>query len=115
MRLTSRVVAVAILPVLLLGRSPGQSPTASNPQRQTFDTLVIEGGTLIDGNGGTPVRDVLIIIQGNRIKTVTQKGQAVYPSGARVVRADGKFIVPGLMDAHVHYASGCRSSFWRMV
>jgi len=103
MRLTSRVVAVAILPVLLLGRSPGQSPTASNPQRQTFDTLVIEGGTLIDGNGGTPVRDVLIIIQGNRIKTVTQKGQAVYPSGARVVRADGKFIVPGLMDAHVHY------------
>ncbi len=66
--------------------------------------LVIEGGTLIDGNGGEPVRDALIIIQGNRIETVSRKGQVSYPAGAKVVQADGKFILPGLMDAHCHYA-----------
>ena len=65
--------------------------------------LVIEGGTLIDGNGGTPIRDVVIILRGNRIETVSRKGQASYPAGAQVLRADGKFIVPGLWDAHCHY------------
>ncbi len=65
--------------------------------------LVIEGGTLIDGNGGQTVRDVLIVIRGNRIATVSRKGQATYPVGAQVLRADGKFIIPGLIDSHVHY------------
>ena len=32
--------------------------------------LVIEGGTLIDGNGGAPVRDSLIVIQGNKISVL---------------------------------------------
>src|SRR5882672_8863793 len=86
----SVVFAVAMLPALL-----AQGPSS--------DVLVIEGGTLVDGRGGAPVRDALIVVEGNIIKTVTRKGQAAYPSGARVIRADGKFIVPGLMDAHVHY------------
>ena len=71
---------------------------------QGSGVLVIEGGTLIDGNGGEPVRDALVIIRGNRIETVSQKGEASYPAGARVLQADGKYILPGLMDAHVHYS-----------
>ena len=74
----------------------GQAPEAA--------VLVIEGGTLIDGNGGQPVSDSLIIVRGNKIETVSRKGQASYPAGAKVLQADGKFIIPGLMDAHVHYA-----------
>lgn len=65
--------------------------------------LVIDGGTLIDGNGGAPVRDALIIVRGNKFETVSRRGQASYPAGAQVLHADGKFILPGLMDAHVHY------------
>ncbi len=67
-------------------------------------TLVIEGGTLIDGNGGTPLRDARIVIRGNKFEAVSRKGQDSYPAGAQVLHADGKFIFPGLMDAHVHYA-----------
>lgn len=66
--------------------------------------LVIEGGTLIDGNGGAPVRDVLIIVQGNKITNVSRKGQVSYPANAQVIQADGKFIVPGLWDSQVNYA-----------
>ncbi len=67
-------------------------------------TLVIEGGTLIDGNGGEPLPDALIVVQGNRIDSVSRKGQASYAAGAQVLKADGKFILPGLIDAHVHYS-----------
>ena len=67
--------------------------------------LVIEGGTLIDGNGGTPVPDAVVIIRGNKIETVSRKGQASYPAGAQVLKADGKFILPGLQDAHQHYSN----------
>jgi len=65
--------------------------------------LVIEGGTLIDGNGGPPVEDALIIIDGKHIRTVSTKGQARYPRDAQVLNADGKFILPGLHDSHCHY------------
>src|SRR5678815_5815221 len=37
--------------------------------------LIIEGGTLIDGNGGPPIRDVQIAIEGNRIASIGRKGQ----------------------------------------
>ena len=64
--------------------------------------LVIEGGTLIDGNGGAPVRDVQIVIQGNKITRIGRKGQN-RPDGAQVINGDGKFIVPGLIDSLVNY------------
>ena len=65
--------------------------------------LVIEGGTLIDGNGGTPIRDVVVLIQGNRITNISRKGQVTYPTNAQVIKADGKFILPGLWDAQTIY------------
>ncbi|MBI3940500.1 MAG: amidohydrolase family protein [Acidobacteria bacterium] len=72
-------------------------------QAEQSSIIVIEGATLIDGNGGPPVPGSRIIIRGNRIETVTRKGEGSNPAGAQVINADGKFIVPGLMDAHVHY------------
>ncbi|MBI4460996.1 MAG: amidohydrolase family protein [Acidobacteria bacterium] len=75
----------------------GQTPQPS--------VLVIEGGTLIDGNGGPPVPDALVIIRGDKIETVSRKGQTPYPAGAQVIRADGKFVLPGFQDAHQHYSN----------
>jgi len=71
---------------------------------QNAAQIVIDGGTLIDGNGGAPVRDAQIVIQGNRIAKIGKKGDAI-PGGARVVRADGKWIAPGLWDAQLNFYS----------
>jgi len=66
--------------------------------------LVIEGGTLIDGNGGTPVRDAVVVIEGNKITSVSRKGQTTYPANAVIIRADGKFVLPGLFDSQNSYS-----------
>ena len=46
------------------------------------NTLVIQGGTLIDGNGGAPVPNSVIVINGNRITAVGRAGQVQVPVGA---------------------------------
>ncbi len=73
-------------------------------QVQQPNALVIEGGTLIDGNGGAPVADSVVVIQGNKIASVGRKGQVTVPSGARVINATGKFVLPGLWDSQVAYS-----------
>ncbi|MEE8161415.1 MAG: amidohydrolase family protein [Acidobacteriota bacterium] len=65
--------------------------------------LVIEGGTLIDGTGSDPVPMAAIVIENGRFREVATSGQRVsYPPGAKVIQAEGKYVLPGLIDAHVH-------------
>jgi hypothetical protein len=90
--------------VLSLSALFGVYDHLSFAQAQRPEALVIEGGTLIDGNGGAPLPDSAIVIQGNRITSVSQTGQSPYPTNARVIRADGKYILPGLVDSQVSYA-----------
>src|SRR4029077_5727421 len=78
------------------------APLLAQAQQQT--ALVIEGGSLLDGNGGPPIANSVVIVAGNRISQVGKKGIA-YPANAKVIKADGKFVVPGLIDAKSNYAS----------
>ena len=70
--------------------------------RAQGQTLVLDGGTLIDGTGRAPINDAVIVIDGSRIKAVGSRGQVSYPANARVIRTDGRTILPGLVDPHVH-------------
>lgn len=75
--------------------------------------IVILGGRLIDGTGSDPVSDAVIIIEDNKIKAVSRKGDIKYPAEAKVIRTEGKTIIPGLIDVHVHVGGspgGCVSS-----
>ena len=64
--------------------------------------LVLSGGRLIDGFGGPPVDNAVVIIEGNRIKAVGREGALAIPEGARVLDTNGYTVMPGLMDMHVH-------------
>jgi len=74
-----------------------------NPLWGQNNVLVIEGGTLIDGTGRAPVPDSVVVIEGSRIRSVGTRGSVSYPAGAQVIRAEGKTVLPGLIDAHVHF------------
>ena len=64
--------------------------------------IVLRAGRLIDGNGGKPIDNASVVIEGNRIKRVSQ-GIVQFPKEAQIIDASGKTILPGLIDNHVHY------------
>jgi hypothetical protein len=75
-----------------------------------FQRLVIRGATLIDGTGGPPRGPVDIVIEGNRIADVQGVGYPKVPidtarrprRGDREIDATGMYVMPGLVDLHVH-------------
>jgi len=91
-RSVSLVVFTGVSSSLVFAQAPQVEPV-----------LVIEGATLIDGNGGAPLPDAAIVIRGNRIASVSRRGQAAYPPNAHVINAAGKFVMPGLFDSQVSY------------
>lgn len=90
---------VVFLVSLALGLGSLRIPTAGNQPPVT----VIEGGTLIDGTGGPVLENAVLIVRRNKIVAVGKKGTGSFPKDARIIPATGKFILPGLIDIHVHY------------
>ena len=60
------------------------------------------GGTLIDGFGGTPLRNSVILIEGDRIKAIGQVGHLTIPPNTEIISTEGMSVMPGLWDMHVH-------------
>lgn len=74
---------------------------------KTADTVestyaAFTGATIIDGSGGTPIADGVLLLQDGRIVAVGSKAEAAIPEGATVTDVSGKFIVPGIINAHGH-------------
>lgn len=65
-------------------------------------TLVVKGGTLIDGTGKAPLEHAVIIIENGRFKEIGRAGQIKEPEGAEVIDARGLTILPGFIDGHAH-------------
>ena len=60
------------------------------------------GGTLIDGYGATPIKNSVIIIEGEKITAVGTVETLAIPEGAEVISTEGMSVLPGLWDMHVH-------------
>ena len=67
--------------------------------------LLIENVTLIDGTGAPPVEGTSVLIEGNRFAAVS-KGSLSVPAGTQRVDGAGKFLIPGIIDSHVHVPGG---------
>jgi len=57
---------------------------------------------VVDLRSGQLHQDQYIVIEAGRIAVVGGSGSVVVPSGVRVINASGKYVIPGLWDAHVH-------------
>jgi imidazolonepropionase-like amidohydrolase len=63
---------------------------------------VIKGGLLIDGNGGKPVRNPVVVLEGSTIKEIGVDGQVNVPADAEMIDCSKLTLMPGLMDLHIH-------------
>jgi hypothetical protein len=103
-QISMQKLTLAIVSLVVALASAGVVHVRAQAPAPPLPALVIDGGTLIDGNGGTPLRDVQILVRGNRIAAIGRKGTPP-PQGVQVVQADGKFIIPGLWDSQLNFYS----------
>lgn len=81
----------------------GADADAQQRARPSADSVIaLVGATLIDGNGGAPLADAVVIVRGNRIAAVGSRTAVTVPQRARVIDARGKVLVPGFVDTNVH-------------
>ena len=66
------------------------------------ESLVLRGATLIDGTGVPPLENSVIVIEGNEFTRIGSGNDITIPEGARIIDAEGKYIIPGMMDANIH-------------
>lgn len=65
--------------------------------------IAFVNATVIDGTGRPPIEDAIVIIEARRIAAVGPSREIVVPTDARVIDTTGRWIIPGLIDAHVHF------------
>jgi imidazolonepropionase-like amidohydrolase len=64
--------------------------------------LAVVGATAIDGTGRPPLPSATIVIEGTTILALGPAAETHVPEGATVIDGRGKFVIPGLVDMHVH-------------
>ena len=92
--------AISLLCGMLLAcGSPAARPAQPAP---ISPTSAIVGATLWDGTGRGPVPNAVTIVRADRIVCAGAAGECPIPRGARIVEAQGQYLIPGLVDSHVH-------------
>ena len=62
------------------------------------------GATLVDGTGAAPVRNAVVLMRDGRVACAGPRAACPVPADADTVSAAGKWIIPGLVDTHVHFS-----------
>ena len=88
MRTTARLMLAACL--LLADARPAVA-----------ELTALVGGMLLDGSGGPPLADSVVLIDGERIAAVGRLGTLEIPAGALVISTEGMTVLPGLIDLQV--------------
>ncbi len=90
-----RIFVFSILLCTTLALSAAQAPP-----RQL---LVIDHVTIFDGTGSPVIKNGAIVVENGRIQQIGPRGRIQSGRGITIVDARGKFAIPGLIDAHVHF------------
>jgi imidazolonepropionase-like amidohydrolase len=81
--------------------------TCSRSKKPTSDDnlangMAVTNGFLIDGTGAEPVPEAVVLIKDGYIQAVGTESSLQIPAGATIIDVEGAYILPGLMNTHVH-------------
>ncbi len=85
------------------GPSTGPQPYGSAAIPKPAKLTALVGATVWDGTGSAAIRDGVVLLAGERVQAVGPRGQVKVPADALTLDVKGKWIVPGLIDAHIHF------------
>jgi imidazolonepropionase-like amidohydrolase len=91
-----KILTTLLAGALLLGACSNPKKT-EGPASTAFTNV-----TLIDGTGSAPITNAVLLIQNGRVKAVGSKETVTLPENATIVDLQGKYIIPGLINAHGH-------------
>lgn len=97
-----KVRAFRLCVAVIVGASLA-GPARSSSQSDGGGTLAITGATLIDGTGRPPIEDAVVVLSGGRIQEAGSSSRVRVPDNAQRLDARGKWLMPGLIDGHVHF------------
>jgi len=66
------------------------------------EVKALTASLLIDGTGADPIKDAVVIVEGDKIRKVGPRDMVQIPSGACRIELKAKTLMPGMVDAHVH-------------
>jgi len=79
------------------------SLTSITPAQDVSSLKAIVGVTLVNTDGTEPIKNVVILVEGSKIAKVGTVKKVKIPKDAKIINAEGKWIIPGLVDAHIHF------------
>ena len=110
-----RAAIQLLLPLLFIGSvTDASQQTAKQPRRHSMREInkvarpeggrpvAIVGATLIDGRGGAPVADSVVVVRDDRIVAAGGRNSTTVPKDAEVMDASGLALLPGFIDSHFH-------------
>src|SRR5215831_10218374 len=90
------VTLLAIVAVVASGASEPRGATAP------AGPFALVGGTLLDGTGGSPIQNSVVLMSRDRIERVGTIASVPVPAGYERISTEGMTVLPGLWDPHVH-------------
>ncbi len=80
------------------------APWAATQTQETAPARItaIVGATVVNLEGGAPLRDAVVLVDGERIAAIGSADDIAVPAGAELIDAGGTWLIPGLMNMHVH-------------
>ncbi|MFD3944776.1 amidohydrolase family protein [Streptomyces sp. NPDC058579] len=117
-RLTRRGVlagAAALAGTMAAATAAGPATAATSSSASTVDTrrsggsLLIRGGSLLDPATGAVVEDAVVLIVDGTVRAAGPRASVTVPRGVEVLDAHGRWILPGLIDTHIHLSTAAEA------